>query len=167
MPDAGRDTLTEFVGESPGSRPPIDPGQYVLRSPWFYPSVIGGTAGLFAALYSAAHGIAGLLAFAIVGTLAGVVLTMIAMAWAVAIVFADDTRRGLWFVIFPPYMPVYAVLRWKWMAQPSVLFLCGLTLAIASLWTTQQLAASLAVPRQLAPDVHIHDSSIRLGPVVG
>jgi hypothetical protein len=85
----------------------------------------------------------GLLLLSIVGTLAGVVLTLLATAWGVAIVFADDTRSGLWFVIFPPYMVVYAMRRWRWMAQPSVMFLCGLALALGSLIAVQRLTPTV------------------------
>jgi hypothetical protein len=163
MSNAGRDELTEFVDEPSVRRP--DPGQYVLRSPWYYPVLLGGAGLLYGLLVVFAQGVAGILSLAIIGTLAGVVLTLVAMAWGVAIVFAEDTRKGLWFVIFPPYMAVYAALRWKWMAQPSVMFLCGLALAGASLWTTQRLAATLGEPRpNSGHETYIHDSSIRVAP---
>jgi hypothetical protein len=147
MSQAGRDDLTEFVDDSPMPRNPINPEQYVLAGRWYFPTVVGGTVALFGGLYSLGGSFPGLLALVIVGILAGLIMTMIAMAWAVAIVFADDTRRGLWFVLFPPYAPVYAALRWKWMAQPTVLFLCGMGLVIATVWATQHLTAKLVAPQ--------------------
>jgi hypothetical protein len=154
MSSSGSDELTEFVDEpASSSHAKPSPDQYVLRWPWYYAALFGGCALLFGGLYAMAGSIAGLLTLSLVGTLIGLVLTMIAMAWAVAIVFADDTRSGLWFVLFPPYMPFYAVRRWRWMAQPSVMFLCGLTLAAASLIATEWLAKSIEVrPSSAMPE---------------
>jgi|GEM_PF-2308873 len=154
MSDTGRNAVSEFVDEP---RPPIDPGRYVLRWRWYYPTLFGGTAGLFATLRVVANSFPGLLVMVIVGTLIGLVMTLAAMAWAVAIVFADDTRRGLWFVIFPPYMPVYAARRWQWMAQPTVLFLCGLALMAATILMTQHVASNLAAPRPYESQGQIRD----------
>jgi hypothetical protein len=147
MTGADRNELTEFVehnASAPASK--ADPGQYVLRWPWYYPVLYGGSAAVFGALYAASGSVAGLMLFAIGGSLAGLVLTLIAMAWAVAIVFADDARSGLWFVLFPPYMPFYAVRRWRWMAQPTAMFVCGLALIAASIWMTDRLAKKMAAP---------------------
>jgi hypothetical protein len=106
------------------------PDAYVLRAAWFIPFTITVTALIAAAMwFSIPHPPWGLIGV-IGGSLLGLMMTLAAMAWAVAIVFADDTRKGLWFVLFPPYMVVYAVRRWSWMAQPAVLFLCGLVLAL-------------------------------------
>jgi hypothetical protein len=165
MTATNRDELTDFVDpDAPPSPPKPDPGQYVLRWPWYYPTLIGGCGLLFAALYAASSGVAGLLLFALGGSLGGLVLTLMAMAWAVAIVFADDVRSGLWFVLFPPYMPVYAVRRWKWMAQPTAMFLCGLALIAASLWMTQRLAKSVAAPLVSLSDTDVRGSR---GPPTG
>jgi MFS family permease len=125
----------------------------VLHWPWYYPVLFGGCALVFGVLYALANSIAGLLALSLVGTLTGMVLTMIAMAWAVAIVFADDVKSGLWFVLFPPYMPLYAARRWRWMAQPSVMFLCGLALAAAASIAFQWRAKSIeAPPARVTPE---------------
>lgn len=154
-----RGELTEFLDERPAAPPSKpDPGQYVLHWPWYYPALFGGCALVFGVLYAASGSIRGLLLFSIGGSLVGLVLTMIAMAWAIAIVFADDTRSGLWFVLFPPYAPLYAARRWQWMAQPTVMFLCGLALAAASILATEWVAKSVEVP-----DVYIHDADIRVG----
>jgi hypothetical protein len=121
-----------------------DPGAYVLASSWYYPGVIGGCGLVFAVLYACSGSVAGLMALSLGGALLGALLTLAATAWGVVIVFADDTRSGLWFTLFPPYMVVYAVRRWQWMAQPSVLFVCGVLLAGASLWAAQRQAESLS-----------------------
>jgi hypothetical protein len=114
-------------------KPRVDPGSYVLRTGWFVPLTVLSTAlawlGIMLLVRLPPWG---LLAGVIGGALVGLMMTMAAMAWAVAIVFADDTRRGLWFVLFPPYMVVYAVQRWSWMSQPTILFLCGLVLAFGA-----------------------------------
>lgn len=139
--------LQEFVQE------PVvpQPRQYVLHQPWYYPGVIGGSVLLFGLLFACSGNVWGLIALALVGTVTGVVMTLVATAWGVAIVFADNTRSGLWFVLFPPYMAVYAVRRWQWMAQPTVLFFCGVALAVASLWTAQRQVQFLPLPESVAP----------------
>ena len=154
MTPPDHDELTDFIDASaaaPPSKP--NPARYVLHWRWFYPALFGGCALLFGVLHAMANSVAGLLAFSLIGSLTGLVLTMIAMAWAVAIVFADDTKSGLWFVLFPPYMPFYAARRWQWMAQPSVMFLCGLALAAASLIATEWRAKAIeARPSSVAPN---------------
>jgi hypothetical protein len=113
--------------------PRPQPGDYVLRTPWFHPLIVGGTGlALLVVRLLADWSPWGLIFGVIGGCLLGLMLTLAAMAWAVAIVFADNARRGLWFVLFPPYMVVYAVQRWSWMAQPTVLFLGGLALAFGA-----------------------------------
>lgn len=129
----------------------LHPAQYVLHQPWYYPGVIGGSALLFGLLFACSGSVWGLITLALVGTLTGVVMTLVATAWGVVIVFADNTRSGLWFVLFPPYMAVYAVRRWQWMAQPTVLFLCGVALAVASLWSAQRQVQLLSSPESVAP----------------
>lgn len=128
-----------------------DPSQYTLHQPWYYPSVIGGSVLLFGLLFACSGSFWGLLALALVGTLIGVVMTLVATAWGVAIVFADNTRSGLWFVLFPPYMAVYAVRRWQWMTQPTVLFLSGVALAVASLWSAQRQVQLSSLPEIVTP----------------
>jgi len=121
------------VWETAPVKPRVDPGSYVLRTPWFIPLTVMGTILAWLAIVALARLPPwGVVAGVIGGALVGLMLTLVAMAWAVAIVFADDTRRGLWFVLFPPYMVVYAVQRWSWMAQPTILFLCGLVLAFGA-----------------------------------
>lgn len=120
-----------IVWEIAAPRKRGDPGDYVLRTRWFAPVVIAFTAVVAAGMvWAVQHPPWGLVIGIVGGSLIGLMMTLTAMAWAVAIVFADDTRKGLWFVIFPPYMPVYAVQRWRWMTQPTILFLCGLVLAL-------------------------------------
>jgi lysylphosphatidylglycerol synthetase-like protein (DUF2156 family) len=130
----------EWLAEAPVSpRRGAHPSDYVLRTPWFVPVTLLGTAVLAAAMIVVVQRPPwGLLIGILGGSLIGLLMTLAAMAWAVAIVFADNARSGLWFVLFPPYMMVYAVRRWEWMAQPTVLFLCGVILAIGVPWGLQQ-----------------------------
>jgi hypothetical protein len=126
--------------ETPGRKLNADPSAMVVRGGWFYPATLLGPLAVFAAGYAfITDSPLTLLAFGLVGSMTGVVMTMIAMAWGVAIAFTDSTAAGLWFVLFPPYMPYFAATRWRWMAQPSVLFLTGLALAVATLWTVKLL----------------------------
>lgn len=124
--------------ESAQRTPGADPSTMVIRGKWFYPVTLLGPISVFLIGYSLiTDSPLTLLAFGLVGSMTGVVLTMIATAWGAAIAFADSPRAGLWFTLCPPYMPYYAVTRWRWMAQPSVLFLIGLALAVATLWTVK------------------------------
>lgn len=112
----------------------------VVRGSWFYPVTLLTPVAVFALGYGlVTDSPLTLLAFGLVGSMSGVVMTMIAMAWGVAIAFTDSTRAGLCFALFPPYVPYFAATRWRWMAQPTALFLAGLALAIATLWTVKLL----------------------------
>ncbi|MDZ4685335.1 MAG: hypothetical protein SH850_09610 [Planctomycetaceae bacterium] len=136
-----------LVWEAASTKPKVDPGSYVLRTRWFIPLTVLGTIVAWLAIVALAMLPPwGLIAGVIGGALFGLMLTLAATAWAVAIVFADDTRRGLWFVLFPPAKVVYAVQRWSWMAQPTILFLCGLVLAFGAPY-----AAGLSSAKDVEP----------------
>lgn len=117
-----------------------DPAKMILRGRWFYPLTLLLPIVVFAVGYGVAtQSPTAPLIFALVGSLTGLMMTMVAMAWGSAIAFTDSTRSGLLFTIFPPYVPYFAATRWRWMAQPSVLFLAGLSLAVATLWTVKMM----------------------------
>lgn len=117
-----------------------DPTKMVVHGRWFYPVTLLVPVVAFAVGYVLSTGSpTAPLMFAIIGSLMGLMMTMVAMAWGSAIAFTVGTRSGLLFTIFPPYMPYFAATRWRWMAQPSVLFLAGLALAIATLWATKRM----------------------------
>lgn len=118
-----------------------DPAQMVVQGKWYYPTIGLVPVVVFVTGYTCATGSPlSLLAFSLVGAMTGLVMTMIAMAWGVAIAFADSAAAGLWFVLFPPYMPYFVAKRWRWMAQPTLLFLAGLALVGATVWTVKALA---------------------------
>lgn len=136
--------LTDWIEESPppsGSPRKQRPEDYVWPRWWFHPLVMGTTLALLAGIAVLARTslMAGTIG-ALAGALVGLTATLIAHAWGVAIVFADSARRGFWFAVFPPYMVYYAVVRWQWMAQPTVLFLCGLVLAFGALFAVKAIA---------------------------
>ncbi len=131
--------MTTPVLRKPGG----DPGKMVVHGRWFYPVTLLVPIIVYGTGYAlAGRSTTGLLLFAVIGSLIGLMMTMIAMAWGSAIAFTDGTRAGLLFTIFPPYMPYFAATRWRWMAQPSVLFLAGLMLAVVTLWTVKLLTPS-------------------------
>jgi len=117
-----------------------DPAMMAVQGSWYYPVTVLVPAAVFVMgyLFSTGSPMA-LLAFSLVGAMTGLVMTMIAMAWGVAIAFSDSAAAGLWFVLFPPYMPYFVAKRWRWMAQPTVLFLAGLMLVAATFWTVKSL----------------------------
>lgn len=131
--------VSEFLDQPAVSPLPIDLERFRV-GPWFYPTVLGGSVTLFLGTYVGASSPMGILAFVLVNCLTGLVMTLLATAWGAAVAFAESARSGIWFAVFPPFMVVFAARRWRWMAQPSVLFLTGLALAIVSLWETQRLA---------------------------
>lgn len=125
---------------SPSGNPP---------RPWFTTLVVAGTCGWLgvAILLSRLSPTGGLIA-AICSALVGLSVTMVAMAWGSAVVFADSTRRGLWFTLFPPYMVYYAIIRWRQMRDPTLLFLCGLLIAFVPVWVlspTEHAATPAAI----------------------
>ena len=115
----------------------LDP--FVRPQRLFHTAVIGTTLVLFGMLYAFAFPPWGAIVLAVVGSLLGLALTLISMAWGTAVAFTEGAWQGSWFVIFPPYMAWYAARRWRWMAQPTTVFLCGVGLAAASLWVSLQL----------------------------
>ncbi|MBI1345534.1 hypothetical protein GC163_04530 [bacterium] len=138
--------LREWIDEPAVSRGK-SPADYAPPVPWLGPSVAVGAFVVWLLLMGVARiSLWGYLIASLMGALLGIMLTLVGMAWGVAIVFADNTRRGLWFTIFPPYMVIYAIQRWEWMRQPAVLFLCGLTLAFGSLYGANWMMSTPAAP---------------------
>lgn len=135
MTSAEPEEVTEWV-EPPHTAAPHKLDQYLCRSPWYYPAVFGGSVAIFAALYGFAclRPLERAVLLVGLGTSFGIVLTLLATAWGAAVAFADDVRRGIWFAICPPFVVYFAVVRWRWMAQPAVLFLCGLGLSLAAIY---------------------------------
>ncbi len=145
--------LTDWIEEPPaetGKPRKQRPEDYLWLRWWFHPVVMGLTLVLLAGVVGVARmsSFAGAFA-ALLVALAGLTATMIAHAWGVAIVFADSPKRGLWFAMFPPYMVYYAVIRWNWMAQPTVLFLCGLALAFGAIYAARAVEPELGLMSQL------------------
>lgn len=122
-----------------------DPGQYVC--PWrpFSLVTITASAGLLGSGYLLAQGggLAGAMAYILVCTTAGLIFTLAATAWGAAISLTESPTCGVLFVILPPYSLYYGVTRWRWMSQPSILFLCGIGLAIGSIVAGRQLLAEI------------------------
>lgn len=115
----------------------LDP--FVRPQHGFHVLVIGVTLAVFGVLYALAIPPWGALVLAIVGSLLGLALTLVSMAWGTAVAFTEGAWQGSWFALFPPYMAWYAARRWRWMAQPTTVFLCGVGLAAASLWVSMLL----------------------------
>ncbi len=148
--------MTESVTESladglerPVSRKNLrDPGRYVC--PWkpFSGVTIAGSALLLATGFVLAQrgGLFWVITYVLFMTTVGLMFTLAATAWGAMISLTESPQCGALFVLFPPYMAYYGVTRWRWMAQPSILFLCGLGLIIGAILTGQHLLAGLAVP---------------------
>lgn len=131
--------LEDWIDEAPAA---------IKKSPADYARPISGLAVGTAAGTAVVWGLLMLLArsslmgafiASITGAMLGITLTLLGMAWGSAIVFADSSRKGIWFSLFPPYMVLYAIRHWGWMRQPTVLFLSGLTLAFGSIYGTMWL----------------------------
>ncbi len=137
MTSSAPEPITEWAEDAPSATPRrrSSPEDYVWPRWWFIPLTLVITAALLAILLAAGRisPLVGVL-MALLGALGGLTATLIAHAWAMAIVFAESSRKGVWFAAFPPYMVYYAIVRWRWMAQPTVLFLCGLILAFGTMF---------------------------------
>jgi hypothetical protein len=143
MPEHQPEVLTEWV--APARK---DPGQFVCRWKPLSPTIVLFSLLLVGGGYWAARpaGINGAIAYVLVCTCLGIMLTLAAMAWGATISLTESPKCGAWFVIFPPYMFYYAATRWRWMAQPTILFLCGLGLAFGGIFAGNQLLAQSAAP---------------------
>jgi hypothetical protein len=96
---------------------------------------VAGSLALLAGGYLAARQLStpwGLV-YVLTCVIVGLMLTLAATAWGVTIALAESPQCGTWFVLFPPYVLYYAATRWRWMAQPSILFLCGIGLAVGAI----------------------------------
>lgn len=83
------------------------------------------------------------MAYLLVCVTLGLIMTLAATAWGSMIALTESARAGALFIVFPPYMFFYAATRWRWMAQPAVLFVCGITLAIVSIFAAKELLEQL------------------------
>lgn len=104
-----------------------DPGRYVVPwKPFSWVTVLismlisGGNYGL-----AQSDNPYAVIASLMIGTLLGLSFTLAATAWGTVICLIENPVKGLAFMVFPPYMVYYAITRWRWMSQPSVLFVCG------------------------------------------
>ena len=85
-------------------------------------------------------------AYVLLCSLSGLSLTLLATAWGAVISLTESPRCGAWFVVFPPYMFYYAATRWRWMAQPSSIFLTGAVLIAGGLLAGQHLLQQWTMP---------------------
>lgn len=133
MPSTEPETLHDWIDDPPRKRK--SPEEYARPVRGLAVVVAGGTlvTWLLLMLLARTSIMAGFIA-SLTGAMLGTALTLVGMAWGSAIVFSDSPRRGIWFSLFPPYMVLYAVRNWNWMRQPTLLFLCGLTLAFGSIY---------------------------------
>lgn len=136
------DSLEEELKKSDAALPTArnDPGQYVCRWRPFSLATIAGSIVVCGGGYWLAKGrIETVMAYLMVCVTLGLIMTLAATAWGGVIALAESARTGALFIVFPPYMFFYAATRWRWMAQPSVLFVCGIALAIVSIFAAAQL----------------------------
>ncbi len=149
MTDDRAEPLSDFI--DPPREPALvkqrtDPGRYVC--PWKPLSfvAIAGSLALLGGGYALAQGRGAefATAYLLICVTAGLMLTLAGTAWGSTIALTESAKCGTLFVMFPPYMFYYAATRWRWMSQPSVLFLCGIGLAAASLLTGKHLLGQFA-----------------------
>lgn len=102
------------------------------RFPWWFDvGLIAGTAAMTYGLpVWAQDSIPKSVAAVMIAAMVGLAGTLIGSGWGAAVAFAEGTKQGLWFALFPPYMIWFSLTRWSRMRQPTVVFLCGLTLAL-------------------------------------
>lgn len=146
--DAPPDQLTDWVdipNTPPASSKTADPGQYVSKIPGLSWAILCVSLVPLAAGYVLASGrdLEGILAYMLVCTILGVMETLAATAWGAMIAATESGRAGSLFVVFPPYMFYYAATRWRWMAQPSILFLSGLGLAFGGIFAGRHLLETI------------------------
>lgn len=146
--------VTDWMDDAPEAGvPPVRVSRSVMNQPWWNSAVGAGTGVLLViAILVAPRSVTAQIVIALCGSLLGMALTLVGTAWGTAVVFADSTRKGLWFALFPPYMVVYTIRHWPQMHQAAILFLCGLALALGSLFAPhiwQSFAPSIGTPGNL------------------
>lgn len=110
------------------------PEDHLVRWRWFEAAVAAGTLltfGLLCAVSRVSGGLAPL--WWGLGTLLGMAITFVGMSWGAVVALLDDAKRGLLYAVFPPYLVYLTIVRWRLLRQPTIVFLCGLGLAIVCL----------------------------------
>lgn len=144
MTDQSAEQLSDWIDAAP---PPKrrDPGQYVCS--WRPLSPVATAASLVLSgggyWWAQGRGIEWATAYILVCVTVGLMLTLAGTAWGSMIALTESGTCGTLFVMFPPYMFYYAATRWRWMSQPTILFVCGLGLAIASMLLGSRLLGQL------------------------
>lgn len=150
MTDLVRQSAEQIVKQNGASSPTEptarkDPGQFVCRWRPFSLVTILGSAVVCGGGYWLAKGrLEAVMAYLVVCVTVGLIMTLAAMAWASMIALTESARAGALFIVFPPYMVYYATTRWRWMAQPTVLFVCGIAVAIVSIFAAAELLEQLS-----------------------
>lgn len=143
-PSSERQAKPNIVSPPPEPGPPQDPGKYVCRWRPFSLATIVGSALVCGGGYWLATGrLEAVMAYLLVCVTLGLIMTLAATAWGSMIALTESARAGTLFIVFPPYMFYYAATRWRWMAQPAVLFVCGIMLAIVSIFAAKELLEQL------------------------
>lgn len=143
--------VTEWLDDEPAAGgAPARGSRSVIDQSWWNPTVGAGTAVLLLiAILAAPQSVTAQIVVALCGSLLGMAMTLVGTAWGTAVVFAESTRKGLWFTLFPPYMVFYTMRRWSQMHQAAILFLCGLALAFGSIFAPhiwQSMAPPTGIP---------------------
>lgn len=76
--------------------------------------------------------------------LLGLVLSLVGSGWGAIEALGYSRRDGVWYLLFPPYILVFGVRKWSFMAQPTLVFASGLLLAVWGMASVWQLSAALA-----------------------
>lgn len=118
----------------------IDPGHYVCRwRPLSLVTIISSALLCGGGYWLAIGRMEAVMAYLVINVSVGLIMTLAATAWGAVIALTESARAGSLFIVFPPYMFYYAATRWRWMAQPSILFVCGISLALTAIFAAARL----------------------------
>lgn len=121
-----------------------DPGQFVCPwRPFSWMTILGSVLLWGGGYWLAQSRMEAVIAYLLVGVSVGLIMTLAATAWGGVIALTESPRAGTLFIVFPPYMFYYAATRWRWMAQPTVLFVNGIALTLATIAAAAQRLETL------------------------
>lgn len=118
----------------------LTPEKLQIRWKGFAPTVIIASGFALGGLYSLGTrgGTQGLWMMLILGVTLGLTMTAAGMSWAGTIALAENAKKGLLFVLFPPYTLWRVIVRYDIFWQSMLVFVLGLIISFGCVWIASE-----------------------------